>query len=43
MAAFLIILGLVVLFALAPFAGVDSRIQNERDRRGWLPTGRSSS
>jgi hypothetical protein len=33
MATFLVIVGLVSLFALAPFVGVDSRIDERRRRR----------
>ena len=40
MEGFLIIVGLLALCALAPFAGADSRRYDERDRRGSLPTRR---
>jgi hypothetical protein len=39
----LLILALVVLFCvLAPFVGVDSRIPDDRDPRGWWPGRRTS-
>jgi hypothetical protein len=40
--ALLIIILLIVvgLCAVAPFAGVDSRVFSDRDRRGWWPGAR---
>jgi len=42
MDALIIMLVIVVGFcAAAPFAGVDSRVFPDRDRRGWWPGARS--
>jgi hypothetical protein len=35
--ALIIVLIVVGLCAVAPFAGVDSRLLSDRDRRGWWP------
>jgi len=37
MTALLIVLLGLVLVLLAPLYGVDSRIHDDRDRRGWWP------
>jgi hypothetical protein len=39
MGAILLILALLVLLVLAPLAGTDSRRLDDRDRRGWMPSG----
>jgi hypothetical protein len=33
MATLLVVVGVIALFALAPFVGIDSRVDDERDRR----------
>jgi len=40
MTGFLVLVALLVICVLAPFAGADSR-DDDRGNRGWMPSSRS--